>query len=307
MHLLPQWSVVVSVGGAVLSSEQSTYLCTQYGSLFSLLSSPPSPASPAPPCRLWVHRPALRPSPASPPPRHAAVPCLLSDRAAASLRRFWQSYLHQRAYAPSHITHQHMSSRADDDDDEFQALFGDCIDADAIEQIKNNDPNRDTYYADFEDDFEDVPNEAWERLGSYIAGNDHLRRIDFSECSLGVALFRGLAAKGGSLRGIVELSCEHNRGIDSTCFDLLLDSLEGGAIEILNVGSCSIQNPIALARCTLPNLRMLNLSRNGITDLPPEALAKLEESVSGEQQRYLAEVSEFDSIKSKIKDLEMEK
>ncbi|KAL9184757.1 hypothetical protein ACHAXT_012727 [Thalassiosira profunda] len=163
-----------------------------------------------------------------------------------------------------------MSSSADDD--EFRALFGDCDDADRIEQIKNNDPSRD-FFSAYIDDLTDA---AWERLGSYIAGNDYFRNIDLSECSLGAALFRGVAAaEGGSLRRIMRFNCRRNRGIDSTCFDLLLDSLEGGAVEILNVGGCSIKNPMALARCTLPKLQNLYLDNNGITDLPPEALAKL--------------------------------
>lgn len=147
---------------------------------------------------------------------------------------------------------------------EFQTLFGECEDAAEIEQIKNNDPALDDFCPT---DVDDLTAEAWRKLGSYIAGNDYLRYVDLSGCNLDPSKFRGLSMGGAALRRLTFFKCQQNWDIDSTCFDLLLDSLEGGAIEDLNVGSCSIKNPMALARCTLPKLRSLDLGNNGITDL----------------------------------------
>lgn len=58
-------------------------------------------------------------------------------------------------------------------------------------------------------------------------------------------------------------------GLCTECLRLILDALQGGPIESLRIQGCAkIDSIAAFEKCTLPNLRALNLDQNNIRSLP---------------------------------------
>ncbi|KAL9184790.1 LOW QUALITY PROTEIN: hypothetical protein ACHAXT_012760 [Thalassiosira profunda] len=190
-------------------------------------------------------------------------------------------------------------------DEEDRALFGERYD---IERLKRNDPRcKALRMMCHMRSFRDSPRlerPAWERLGAYVAANDHLQKLDLDDCELDdsnmAALFGTLTASV-SLREMVltrqqgwsfgvngvrcmapflasssaltSIDIGQNSGIDSECLESLLDALAGGNVETLDFTACDIRSLSALGECALPNLRTLKLGYNRITDVPPQALA----------------------------------
>ena len=186
------------------------------------------------------------------------------------------------------------------DDEKYREAFGehngisaDCIGT--INGIKNNNPGFMRFVLG-SSDAEKFSDLAWELFGGYIADNDHLEGIYLDSCSLTDSkislLFQGLS-NGGPLkdlnlpnnnfgvdgirsmmpflkksREIRELRISQNRNINTECFRLLTEALQGGTIKTLRLWGCRIDDITALDEYSLPHLQFLNFNINNIQSFP---------------------------------------
>eukprot|EP00581_Thalassiosira_minuscula_P019252 CAMPEP_0183732646 /NCGR_PEP_ID=MMETSP0737-20130205/38988_1 /TAXON_ID=385413 /ORGANISM="Thalassiosira miniscula, Strain CCMP1093" /LENGTH=540 /DNA_ID=CAMNT_0025965717 /DNA_START=213 /DNA_END=1832 /DNA_ORIENTATION=+ len=141
---------------------------------------------------------------------------------------------------------------------------------------------------------------AWELLGKYIANNPHLEEVDLSvESSLTddnmMILFQNLpmskALTGMSIGGeaniergnsygyegirsmvpflksspnLTKLQINNSQHINTNCFRLIVEALQGGPIKRLCFSGCGIEDIGVLETSMLPNLQHLNLIGNRV-------------------------------------------
>ena len=194
-----------------------------------------------------------------------------------------------------------------DEDEQFQLAFGEQTQIRNsttleryIHEIKNNGPNRNEFNLQYHyiPWFSDL---ALELIGRYIARNTHLRTINLNflvdrKASTISKLFQGLSQGHvleelfledndmgtDDIRNIVpllrnspKLSHLHLSGnrLNTEGFEVLMNALDGGPIEVLYLNSCSttggggIENISALGNYATLHLRELHLAGNNIHNL----------------------------------------
>ena len=67
---------------------------------------------------------------------------------------------------------------------------------------------------------------------------------------------------------LTHLDFSENKNIDSECFRVVVQALEGGSIEKVCCRRCNINEVSVLANCNLPQLKFLFLEENGVERLP---------------------------------------
>ena len=185
-----------------------------------------------------------------------------------------------------------------DEDEQFQLAFGERTIhqhvRNEINNMKNNNPDKIEFSLQYQNvsQFSDF---ALELIGRYIASNTHLKEINLSNFSLNDStisnIFRRLSQgqvleelhlienqigpngirsmvpflKNSQKLSNLDLSC--NRNIKTEGFEVLINALDGGLIEELNLWKCKIEDISVLGNCTLPYLRVLELSDNNIRSM----------------------------------------
>lgn len=157
-----------------------------------------------------------------------------------------------------------------------------------IKRLKHNHPEE--KYVSF--GREAFSEKAWGRLGGYVARNDHVECVSLRQCNLtdaNMSVFFGgaSAARNGRTKvltlygnsfgsggmrslvpflknafGLASLNVSGN-DIGTEGFWWLMNGLDGGGIEKLNLRNCGLADIAVLERCSLPNLQVLYLSDNG--------------------------------------------
>ena len=186
-----------------------------------------------------------------------------------------------------------------DEDEQFQQAFGERTIPqhvrDEINDIRNNNPDNTGFSLRYQyvSQFSDL---ALELIGRYIASNTHLKEINLSNFSLNDStisnIFRRLSQghqvleelhlienqigpngirsmvpflKNSQQLSNLDLSC--NRNIKTEGFEVLINALDGGLIEELNLWKCKIEDISVLGNCTLSHLRDLELQNNNIRSM----------------------------------------
>lgn len=182
----------------------------------------------------------------------------------------------------------------EEEDEQFRQVFnGECditeTCLDTVINIKNNHPSTtDLFVNSINDHFTSL---GWRLLGRYIANNIHLDEVKLINFSITdgviVSLFSELVRSSSlkemslqsnqfgiegvrSMVGFLEnsplntLLIHGNSNINTECFELLINALNGKSIEYLTFWECNITDISALDTYTLPNLIKLNLSGNNI-------------------------------------------
>ena len=173
-----------------------------------------------------------------------------------------------------------------------------------ISQLRNNDPElQELNLSDY--DFEKFTDLAWTMLGRYIVDNTHLEIMNLPELCMEVVdeeisylgrvtslmfkkLTRSLSLVEFDVSGneigldgvqsiipflqnspnLTEINFSFNRNIDSECFKVIVEALDGRPVEELDFGHCNINDIMALENVTLPHLPRLLLNANNIERLP---------------------------------------
>lgn len=140
--------------------------------------------------------------------------------------------------------------------------------------------------------------ESWELLGRYITNNTHLTDLCLSYFRGGLSdrkmliLFNNLVVSSSlkrldlswnefGLNGVQSmvlflrnspnltlLNLYNNHNIDTDCFRLIVEALDGSSVERLNFGCCGISDITALANCDLPHLKEIYFRENSICRIP---------------------------------------
>ena len=200
----------------------------------------------------------------------------------------------------THIMANEEHHRGEDDDEQFQAVFGeltgisDCL-RDVISEIRNNNPHtKGLFTHHFDDDYAGALSDvAWEVLGLHIANNTHIEQIDLDDNAMSdgkaTSLFRGLTKSSSievldlmrntiginTMRSMVPflknspnlstLRMSRNSAIGSEGFEIAMQSLNGSAaMEELYFAACNIEDVSSLETYPLSNLRSLSLGYNPI-------------------------------------------
>ena len=102
-----------------------------------------------------------------------------------------------------------------------------------------------------------------------------LRFLDLEGCEgypdsteIGLAGIQSMVPFLKNSRGLIHLRVGNNPGINSECFRLVVEALDGGPINMLNFDSCSISDISVLGDCFLPNVCSLELSNHSVTSVP---------------------------------------
>ena len=183
-----------------------------------------------------------------------------------------------------------------DGDEQHEQAFGEHTGISCrteINLIKNNERiNDDDVFIVHREDADRFTYLAWELLGRYIANNTHLKYIDFDGAGLTdekmSLLFRRLVRSESlidldlnnnsfgieGVRSMIPLlqNCPRlstlfmgsNDDINSECFELLINALNGTSVKVLYLQDNNIEDISALNRYILPNLHTLNLNGNKI-------------------------------------------
>ena len=190
------------------------------------------------------------------------------------------------------------SSSEEDEDEEYRQAFG--RDASTRRRRKKILAIRKNYHhiTDLSclgyRPFQNLTDSACELLGRYISNNTHLKEIDLGdgEATANInqlsALFRGLTKSSsvetlnldimlgviqvmvpflGNSSKLTEITLAGNRNINTEGFELLVNALNEGPIQHLNLHRCNIEDISALENCTLPHLRELHLNDNNIRNV----------------------------------------
>ena len=193
------------------------------------------------------------------------------------------------------------------DEEQFQIAFGELSHisrrcGERIYNIKNNIPDTTndlgpTHFSLGFDDSDCFTDLAWELFGRYIANNTHLLRLDLNDASMTASdmsiFFRELAQNGGgtlkelqlignevdidgirsmvpfirSSQNLSKLYMSDKVHIGTEEFEVLINALDGGRIEELNLDRCNIEDISVLGNCTLPNLRELHLENSSVQNM----------------------------------------
>ena len=155
-----------------------------------------------------------------------------------------------------------------------------------IKRLKHNHPDSKNVSLSHEA----FSTQAWEKLGLYIASNDHVECMSLRQCNLNddnmsVFFKGGAGAKNttkvltlynnsfgsSGVRSLVPFLQNSNltslnvsmNNIETEGFWWLMNGLDGGCIEKLNLRFCGLSNISLLERCSLDSLQVLYLSDNG--------------------------------------------
>ena len=207
-----------------------------------------------------------------------------------------------------------------------------------INRIKNNDPDLTEFDLDH-NDMAHITDSAWELLGGYIADNDYLNTINLvylqltdtkmsllfknwtrgstlttlnlSENNFGVDGVRSMVPLLRSARNLRRLDMDENQNINTECFRLIVESLNGGTIEELRMLNCSIDDITALEHYPLQHLRELTLNFNKITRIQSlenythlECLRLRENKIGREGCRSIAKL--LDKVGTRLKYLDID-
>jgi len=181
------------------------------------------------------------------------------------------------------------------DDEDFEIFRSENesrrrLNAYKIKRLKHNHPE--SKHVSFGREY--FSTKAWRRLGSYFAHNDHVECMSLRGCNLNddnmsvffeevaaardnrsrktkVLTLYGNSFGSGGMRSLVpflkksfclaSLNVSGNN-IGTEGFWWLLNGLDGGSLEKLNLRHCGLANIAGLERCSLSNLQVLYLSDN---------------------------------------------
>ena len=147
------------------------------------------------------------------------------------------------------------------------------------------------------DDVDEFSDLAWKLVGKFIARNTNLDTLDLSDlrkltdhtmsmlCTtltgstsleelnishnvFGLGGFQNMAQLLSNSPNLTHLDLTGNNVMDSDCFRVVVEALDGGPITHLCCECCNIHDLSVLSTCTLPQLEVLLMENNGVASLP---------------------------------------
>ena len=113
----------------------------------------------------------------------------------------------------------------------------------------------------------DLTDEQMAILFNSLVKSRSLIMVILNDNEIGMNGIRSMAPFLRNSTTISNINLSGNRNVKTEGFEVLINALDGGPIEGLNLDSCNIKDISVLGNCTLSHLHELHLERNSLRNI----------------------------------------